>query len=202
MDLIFPEEPYQKKTILLYTEILGKEKISVKIKNFILKENTEENNSNVSGELYVGLEKIKFDATGRGPVDALYGVLVQNLGDIYLCFKDVRFEDFSMKVHFKERKYGRCASAPVEITLVLVASRKKRLYFRAKSTSLMKAIINATCQAAEFLINCELAVVLLHGQINYVKKHKSYMLDDYVFQLAEIVKIMSFEKTIKRLTDK
>ena len=202
MDLIFPEEPFQEKIIKLYTEVLGQEQLGVSIEKFTLKEGAGGNNSNVSGELCVGADKMQFNATGSGPVDALFGVLAQNLGDTYLCLKDVRFEDFSMKVHFKERKHGRCTSAPVEITLVLIAGAKKRLYFRAQSTSLMKAVIDATCQAAAFLINCELAVISLHGQIGYVEKNKRYMLDSYVFQLAELIKVMSFEKTIKRLTNK
>ena len=55
-------------------------------------------------------------------------------------------------------------------------------------------------QAFEYLINAELAVVQLHKNIQDAKKrNRTDLVSQYTKQLTELVRIISYEQTIKNL---
>ena len=197
MNLTYPEERFQAHIQEIIDEVLGVEKIRLRIENFSLHEKNGISPSVVEGDLVSSYGTVRLHSSGSGIMDALFNALVATYQKEYYCFENVEFEDFSVKVRFKEGKKRSKIDAPVEITLILQTAKKTRLYFRSSSPSLTSAAIDAVLKSIEFLVNCERAVIALCLDISTLRKaKKQYLIDPYVIKLAELVKAANFEKTV------
>jgi len=202
MHFEFPEEIAQKKCEKIVRNTLQKDYINVYIKKFSLKENIEQNYTSVSYTLELENYKdgsFQIEGKGKGAVDALFASIINKLNNKFISLKNIRFEDFSMQVKFKESSYRRKSDAPVEIRLALKSSREKIFYFKSSSTSMILAAIKVITQAVEYLINAELAVLILYESIKDAeKRNRSDLVKQYTISLSEMVKITSYEKVIKK----
>ena len=188
MDMLFPEETRQNDLMKIVDSVLGKEKAVIFISDFILKEDDEKKHSDISCNLKLKNETIAIKGKGDGPVDALFKGLVKKLNKKYISLCNVKFDDFSLKVKFKESFRWSKTDAPVEIKLVLVNEKNKRMYFHARSRSLIVAAITAIRKALEYLINCELSVIQLRKDIKDAdKRGRDDLTEKYTHQLAALI---------------
>jgi hypothetical protein len=195
MDIIFPEEARQNNLMKIINEVLGPAKVSVFISDFILKENDATKCSHISCRLRLKDKTIMIKGTGNGPVDALFTALTQKLNKKYCSLSGIEFDDFSLKVKFKESRRWNKTDAPVEIKLVLKNGRNKRMYFHAQSRSLVLAAVAAIRKALEFLINAEKAVIQLRKDHHEAsERNRVDLTEKYAFQLAELIQISNYEK--------
>jgi hypothetical protein len=195
MDILFPEEARQNDLMGIIDSVLGKEKINVFISDFILKEDDEKKRSYISCNLKLKNKKTAIKGEGDGPVDALFNGLMEKLNKKYISLSHVKFDDFSMKVKFKESSQWNKTDAPVEIKLVLKNEKDRRMYFHAQSRSLIVSAIAAIRKALEFLINAELAVIQL--RLDYddaFRRNRTDLTSTYALQLGELVQINNYEK--------
>ena len=199
MDILFPEEARQNDLMKIITDVLGEAKIVVFISNFILKENDTTKCSNISCKLHLQKEMIAIAGKGNGPVDALFSALIKKLNKRYFSLEGIKFEDFSLKVKFKESRRWKKTDAPVEIKLVLKNSQDKRLYFHAQSRSLVVAAIAAIRKALEYLINAERAIIQLRlDYADAMSRNRMDLTDKYAFQLGELIQISNYEKLFEK----
>ena len=200
MDFSFPEEYKQAHVKSITDDVLGKDKMTLKIDNLSFKELSPDGTSMVDFRAIMPTEKIQLSAQGDGIVDALCNSFIQHFKQYFFCLETIQFADFALKVRFKESQNPLKADAAAEIMLVLKTDKNKRLYFRFKSKSLVRGAAEVVREAMEFLINCELAVIVLYQIIeNLEKEKKRHMADQYVFKMAEIIQITDFEKTINEI---
>ena len=191
MDLDLPEDEMQKKYTRIVKEVLGKDFIGIGISQFILREDIQNNCTT---------DSILIEGAGNGMVDALFNCIIEQLNDKYMSLRHIEFGDFALKVKLKESRRWRKSDAPVEIRLALRSGDNKKLYFKAQSTSLVGTTILGMQKAFEYLINAELAVVQLHKNIQDAKKrNRTDLVSQYTKQLTELVRIISYEQTIKNL---
>tara|TARA_R110000824_G_scaffold150209_8_gene320773 strand:+ start:3840 stop:4454 length:615 start_codon:yes stop_codon:yes gene_type:complete len=203
MDLDFPEELILKKNNNIINEVL-KKKVSITIENIILEEDYENNISKIMCMLNFhgkSKKKIKIEAQGNGVVDAFFNAIFHEFADNFVSLKNVKLDDFIVKVQFKKSKKPLQTDAPVEIKIVLENTTRKKIYFKCRAGSLVQAATGAICQAVTHLINAELAVIQLHKDImNAQKRQRPDLVSDYTSQLVELVKTVSYSSVIEKET--
>ncbi|MAH44916.1 hypothetical protein CMI37_03755 [Candidatus Pacearchaeota archaeon] len=205
MDLDFPEEATIQKNNKIIDEVL-KKRVQIVITQFTLKEDFKNDCSIVtcSYKLKPSRRKAKkITGTGSGVIDALFNAAMAELTKNFHSLKEIELYDFLVKVKFQESIQQRRTDAPVEIKIALVSSNKRRMYFKSTSNSLAKAGIKSVCKAIEYLMNAELAAIQLCKDIeNANKRNRVDLTSRYTFQLAELVKCVSYAEAIKNISKK
>jgi len=199
VNIIFPEEREQQKLNEVFDEVLGERKVSIFIRNFILREEDEKKQSHVTCDLMLRDKAIKIKGTGSGAVNALYGAIIEKLSKQYKSLNSVRLEDFSLRVKFKKSRNWNQTDAPVEIKIALRSDKNRsNLYFSAEAHSLMVAAISAIRKAIVFLINSELSVIQLKKDIQSARRRNRHdLVSIYTLQLSEILHIADYEHLFK-----
>ncbi len=207
MALDYPEEALLRNNHRIINDVL-KQRISLNINNFSLREDFKNDCSHVSFVLNSREnktnEKLKIKHTGSGVIDALFTGVIDQFLDTYISLRDVELYDFLVAVNIKESKSSYNTDAPVEVKIVLqgTSRTKNKLYFKAQSNSLVKSGINAVCSAIEYLINAELAVVQLSKDIKHAEERQRIDLRSaYLLQLFELVKFVSYSEVINKLNE-
>jgi hypothetical protein len=194
MDHIFPEETKQKKLNKIIENILGENKVTIFIGNFVLREREERKESHIACDMILKDKTIKIKGAGSGAVDALYGSIISRMAKEYPSLKSVKFEDFSIRVKFKHSRRWNKADAPVEIKMVLRSDNRNNLYFSAESSSLMVAAIAVIRKAITFLINSELSIKQLQKDIQSARdRNRNDLVSEYTLQLSEVIYVANYE---------
>ena len=203
--------PYYPEEILLRNnqDIIDKvikKKATIKVSQFQLEEDFKNDLSYVSFLLNYDLlnvnRNIEIKSKGSGVIDALFAGIIDKFATEYISLQNVSLYDFLAEVKFKESKSILQTDAPVEIKIVLQGNSvsRNKLYFKAKSNSIVKSGVGAVCTAVEYLINAELAVVQLYKDIKFANERKRMDLStSYVNQLSELVKVVSYSRVINEL---
>lgn len=200
MDLTYPEECYRTHIETIIDDILGPDKLTFRIENFVLYEKSPDYCARAECDLITSYGALKLRGSGSGIMEALFNAFIAAYRKEYYCLETVEFEDFSARVKFSDGQKRSKIDAPVEITVAIKTHHKTRLYFRAQSSSLTGAAIDVVSAAIEFLINCERAVTALCLDIHTLREaKKGYLIDSYVFKLTELVSAANFEKTVSKV---
>jgi len=205
MSFDYPEELAINKNKEIINDILKKQ-VSLEIKQFSLEEDFKNDCSNIFFILnfhYKTNKQHKIKSNGSGMVDALFIGIINKFSDTYISLKNISLYDFLVNVNFKKSNSLLHTDAPVEVKIILQGSPRSKLYFKAESKSLAKAAIGAVCNAIEYLINAELAVIQLNKDIKSAdKRQRNDLQDKYTSQLSELVKFVSYSKVINNLNKK
>jgi hypothetical protein len=200
MDLSFPEEERQKRIDKIINDVLGKQKASIFIGGFVLKEDDKKKRSVVTCNLQMKQKTILIEGAGIGAIDALYNGINEKLNKEFPSLDGIRFDDFSVRVKFKESRKWNNTDAPVEIKLALKNDIGDRIYFHAVSRSLVVSAIAAIRKAIEFLINSELAVIQLKKDIHSAKtRRRQDLINRYTAMLSELIFVADYQETIKKM---
>ena len=204
MTLTYPEEIKLNDNKRIINKVL-KKRISLKINNFSLQEDFVNDCSCVSFVLKCNGNKeqqtLDISNKGAGVSDAVYTGVLEKFKDRYISLQEVVLHDFIVTVDFKGSKTILNTDAPVEVKIALLgtSSARNKLYFKAKSNSLVKSGIMAVCKAMEYLINSELAAIQLYKDIQSANKRQRTDLQDvYVSQLSALVEFVSYAEVIER----
>jgi len=216
MSFNFPEELTIKKNKEIINDVLKKQ-VSLEIKQFSLEEDFESDCSNIFFILdfyYKTNKQYEVKSSGSGVIDALFTGVINKFSDAYISLKNIALHayislknialhDFLVNVNFKKSNSPLQTDAPVEVKITLRGAEGCKLYFKAESKSLTKSAIKAVCSAMEYLINAELAVVQLSKDIKSAdKRGRNDLQREYVSQLSELVKFVSYSKVINNLNKK
>ncbi len=205
MSFNFPEELTIKKNKEIINDVLKKQ-ASLEIKQFSLEEDFESDCSNIFFILdfhYKTNKQYEVKSSGSGVIDALFTGVINKFSDAYISLKNIALHDFLVNVNFKKSNSPLQTDAPVEVKITLRGAEGCKLYFKAESKSLTKSAIKAVCSAMEYLINAELAVVQLNKDIKSAdKRGRNDLQREYVSQLSELVKFVSYSKVINNLNKK
>ena len=204
MGLEYPEESLLRNNKLIIDEVLKDEKVQIIISDFVLAEDFDDNISNVRFNLTSFHKKEKtiknIEGYGNGVVDALLSSILNYFSDDYVSLQNVKLYDFIVEVDFTKGRNSLNSDAPVEIKIVLESNSRSKLYFKARSNSIVRAGISAVCKTIEYLVNAENAVLRLHKDILHAKERRRTDLEDtYIRQLLELVKFISYSRVIENL---
>ena len=194
-----PEEGHQAYCESIAREAQEGKWTNLKISSFSLEEDVEENISTIKYDIALdGGSTRTINGKGQGLVDALFNSLVKNLSKEFLSLEQLEFQDFSVRVSFKQARRAARTDAPVEVCLAISTSPFYETYFRHKSVSLVSASIEVVRKSIEYFINLEKAFFLLRGDVQSAKERNR---DDLIGinsdKVVEIIKIISFEKILK-----
>ena len=192
MALVYPEEERLEENKRIINDTL-KNTLSLTIDDFSLKEDFKNDCSHVSFVLYCdnGETQQEFEicSVGSGALDAIYTGVLDKFADKYVSLRDVVLYDFLVSVKFQESRTSLNTDAPVEVKICLVGTSRSqsKLYFKAKSNSIVKSSLLATCNAMEYLINSELAVIQMSEDIEYAgERERMDLKEEYVSKLSAI----------------
>ena len=182
--------------------ILKRDYISLKLIELLIKENVAEDKTEINCKFLFGKRKLTIKGTGKGPVDALFGALIDNFSDEYCSLKNLYFARFSVEADVEKHLKHSRTDAMVEATLE-IDNDCDALLFREKSNSVSFASAKVVLAAIEHFINAEKCVTMLYNNIqNAKKRNRGDMTGIYTRQLAEIVKNVSYENVIQKLKEK
>ena len=183
-------------------DILKRDYINLKLVELLIKENTAEDKTEVNCKFMFNKKKLTIKGKGKGPVDALFGALVDKFSAEYCSLKNLHFARFSVEADIeKYLRYSR-TDAVVEATLE-IDNNCEALLFREKSNSVSFVSAKVILAAIEHFINAEKCVTMLYSNIqNAKKRNRGDMTNIYTQQLAEIVKNISYENVIQKLKEK
>jgi hypothetical protein len=204
MALIYPEETQLEDNRRIINDVL-EQKVCLTIKSFSLKEDFKNDCSCVSfllcytdGEIQ---QEFEIYGEGSGVIDAIYTGILKKFESEYISLRNVALYDFLVSVKFQESRTASSTDAPVEVKIGLVgtSSSKSKLYFKAKSNSIVKSGLMAVCNAMEYLINSERTVTQLCKDIEYASKRQRVDLKEkYISKLSELVNFISYSEVVEK----
>ena len=197
----FPEETLQSECLKIVRDILGERYVSIFIKDFRLLESDVDKTSHIDCIISFsnGWKSTPISGSGYGMVDALFNSMMGTFTKDFSSLSQVQFDDFAMRIKFNNTP--RKSSAPAEIKISLTNERNQKIYFSAEAHSMVMASVSAICKAFEYLVNAERAVVCLRGDIEDASvRNRKDLSDRYINQMATLVRIVSYERVVKKNT--
>ena len=192
-------EARRERVRLIIEDVLKKSYIKLELKELSIKENIVEESTDIVCKLLFGKKKLTIKGSGKGPVDALFRTLVNDLSDEYCSLKNLHFARFSIEADVEKYLRSSRTDAEVEATLE-VDNDCDPLLFRISANSINVVAAKVVLSAVEHFINAEKCVIILYNNIQYAKKrNRGDMTNIYVQQLAEVVKNISYENVISKL---
>ena len=192
-------EARRERVRLIIEDVLKKSYIKLELKELSIKENIVEESTDIVCKLLFGKKKLTIKGSGKGPVDALFRTLVNDLSDEYCSLKNLHFARFSIEADVEKYLRSSRTDAEVEATLE-VDNDCDPLFFRLSANSINVVAAKVVLSAVEHFINAEKCVIILYNNIQYAKKrNRGDMTNIYVQQLAEVVKNISYENVISKL---
>jgi hypothetical protein len=134
---------------------------------------------------------------GDGVVDALYGLILHNIGDMYGTLKRIQILDFD--VHALIEAKHPSTSDPVEVGISVKNSRDEEFYFRKESYSVVSATAMAVLSAVEFFVNSEIAFLKCAALVKDAQtRHRTDLIVKYTNMLSEIVKVTDYSECLNK----
>src|SRR5262249_57159199 len=133
------------------------------------------------------------EGEGVGPIDAVWGALINRYAKEYQSLKSVTLANFAVTaaIDSKRRKAGLDALATVELTVT--NSEHKRFTFKDESRSVTASAARVVIAVAEYFVNAERAFVTLsHARKDALARGRSDLVARYTAELAEVVKSTSY----------
>ena len=192
-------EDQREKASEVIKNILKKKYINLKLDKLSIKENITEETTEIICKLSLGKKQLTIKGSGKGPVDALFAALSDNLSDEYCSLENLYFARFSIEADVEKYLKSSKTDAVVEATLE-IDNGFDPLLFRERANSINVVSARVVLSAIEHFINAEKCVIILYKNIQDVKKrNRGDMSNIYTQQLAEIVKNISYENVISKL---
>ena len=194
----YPEEPLLARNQLIIQEVLGPDAIQIKIQNLIIEESFVTKTSKVICYLHMSGKEIIIEDVGKGVIDALFNAFLSFFSDKDVSLRTIQLHDFIVKVELKDDRSYLNNNVSVEVKIALNSGERTRLYFKAKTGSLIMSSAKAVVNAIEYLINAELAALRLSKDTKSAKKRKRIDLENsYICKLLELVKFVSYSEAMK-----
>jgi hypothetical protein len=194
-------EDQKEKVSEIIKNVLKKRYVTLKLTALSIKEIIPERGTEIICGVLFGKKKLIFKGSGKGPVDALFGSLVDNLSDEYYSLKNLHFAKFSIEADVEKYLRTSRTDAVVEATLE-IDNGCDPLLFRESANSINVVAAKVVLSAVEHFINAERCVIMLYNNIqNAKKRNRGDMVNIYTGQLAEVVKNISYENVISRLKE-
>ncbi|HVK75790.1 MAG TPA: alpha-isopropylmalate synthase regulatory domain-containing protein [Kofleriaceae bacterium] len=140
------------------------------------------------------------EGDGVGPIDALWGCLIQRYSREYQSLKSIELAGFSVQaqIESKRRRAGLDALGTVEVAVT--NSEGRRFTFKDASRSVTASAARAVIAVAEYFVNAERAFVTLsHARKDAVARGRQDLVARYTAELAEVVKSTSYAEVIESL---
>ena len=191
-----PSQNEQAKINKIVRDVLNELYAPLQIKNFVLKEDLENDKSLVTCQLVLGEKKRSIEGSGDGVVDALFCTIADELSPEYSSLNNIKLVDFVLKA--KPIKKGFGSGGLVSVDLAVGNQRGKKIHFLHEARSIIGAIILVVQKTIEYFINSELAMIQLRKSLNSAKKRNRIDLEEkYVIMMSELVKNMPYNKVMK-----
>ena len=176
--------------------VLNELYIPVQIKNFVLKEDLENDKSLITCELVLGEKSVFLEGQGDGVVDALFCAIISELNSEYPSLNNVQMIDFILKAKPVKKGFG--SGGFVNIDLAIRNRLGEKSHFLHEARSLNGAVILVVQKTIEYYINSELAMIQLKKSLQDAKKrNRSDLKEQYTNMMSELVKNMPYNKIIK-----
>ena len=188
-----PSQSEQAKINEIVCKVLNESYVHLQIKDFILKEDLENDKSLVTCELTLGERTIQLEGRGAGVVDALFCTIINELNSEYPSLNNIQLIDFILKAKPIKKGFGSGGFANVD--LAVANSRGKKIHFLHEARSIIGAVILVVQKAVEYFINSELAMLRLKKSLQSAEERgRIDLVTEYTTMMTELVKNMSYNK--------
>lgn len=196
-----PQENIQSHIDSIVREVLDSDYSRVVIDQLNISEDLNNDSTFISCKMKFGKKSYSLEGSGRGLVDALFSALLESLKKDYVSLENITLQDFVVTVDMNKfyRKKSR-TDASVEAAVFVVNKVGKIFLFRHTCKSMISASVLCVIKMIEYYVNSELAVIHLKGCIkDSQKRSRPDLTERYVSLLSELVRNVSYEKTITNL---
>jgi hypothetical protein len=196
-----PQENIQSHIDSIVREVLDGDYKKVSISQLDISEDLKNDSTLISCDMFFGEKNYSLEGTGRGLVDALFGALLGSLKKDYISLENITLQDFVVTVDMNKfyRKKSK-TDASVEAAVFVVNKMGKTFLFRHTCKSMISASVLCVAKMIEYYVNSELAVVHLKACIkDSQERARPDLTERYVSLLSELVRNVSYEKTITNL---
>jgi len=196
-----PQELIQADIDTLIREVLEGSYYNVAINKLDISEDLVNDSTKVDCLLSLGDKKYPIKGEGRGIVDALFGSILHTLKKEYVSLENITLQDFLVTVDLNKfwRKKSK-TDAKVEAVIFVNNRQGQTFLFRHTCRSMISASVSCVTKMVEYYVNSERAVVHLKTCIkDSAKRSRGDLTERFTSELSELVRNMSYEKTIKKL---
>lgn len=193
-----PEENAQEYWFELVRKVLGKWQVKLLLEKLEVRELIDKFKTQVCCTITASNGIFQFSDTqvGDGVINALYGLIVDNIGHTYGTLKRIQIVDFD--VHALIEQSHPSTSDPVEVGISVRNSRGESFYFRKESYSVVSASALAVLAAVEFFVNAEIAFLKCVSLVKDAQqRHRIDLVVKFTNMLSEIVKITDYSECVK-----
>jgi len=196
-----PQENIQLQIDSIVREVLDGDYNKVSIGQLNISEDLKNDSTLISCDMTFGAKNYSLKGTGRGLVDALFGALLTSLKKDYVSLENITLQDFVVTVDMNKfyRKKSK-TDASVEAAVFVSNKTGKIFLFRHTCKSMISASVLCVSKMVEYYVNSERAVVHLKACIkDSQERARPDLTERYVSLLSELVRNVSYEKTITNL---
>ena len=143
--------------ISIVKEVLDDEYWHLVINRLLIEEDIIEKCTKIKCAVQIHKSVFSIEETGRGPIDALFNGLRNNLKKSYLSFEGLSLDSFSIEGDVAPLSAD--MSSEVECMLAIASDTNfKPLIYRHKDASINRAAVATVLNAVEYYINSERAM--------------------------------------------
>jgi hypothetical protein len=191
-----PTQNELTKIMDIVHSVLNESYVPLRIKDFTLKEDLENDKSLITCQLMLGEENAFLEGQGDGVVDALFCTIINELSSEYSSLNSIQIIDFILKAKPVKRGFG--SGGFVNIDLAIRNRLGEKTHFLHEARSLNGAVILVVQKTIEYYVNSELAALQLKKSLrNAKKRNRTDLEEQYINMMSELVKNMPYNKIIK-----
>ncbi len=190
----------QAGMINLMKEILQDDFVHMEVKSYHVTESLEENTCRISCHL-VHDDGTDFTVEGQGvgTIDAFFNGLKIRLSDEYPSLKSISFSQFNIRGLISG---GNSAGtdAQAEATVGIRNSEDQEFIFQSTASSVSRAGLQATVEAATYFVNSEKTFVRIHEILqHYRDEGRTDLVEKYTDLMARVVENTSYSEVVERI---
>jgi hypothetical protein len=191
----------QERMLALMREILQDEYVELSVRSYQTFESLDEGTCRVSATLTNGDgSDFQVESEGVGTIDAFFNALKSRFARDFTSLNSIKFSEFNIRGILSSDDTAKGSQAEAEATLGILNSEGQEFKFRAKSSSISRAGIQATLSAAAYFVNSEKTYVKLHDIIeHYRNSGRMDLVEKYTEIMTRVVENTSYSEVVESL---
>jgi len=195
------QEEKHTEMVSVVKEVLAGDYWALNINNLSIEEDLCKKTTRISCQVHLNDESFVVEEVGRGPIDALFNGLKDNLKKSYLSFHGLNFYEFSISGDVGVPSSD--MSSEVECTLSISSVNvQKPLIYRCRDASINRAAICVVLNAVEYYVNSERAMRKLKKWAKDAQnRNRADLLQKNVLKMSKLLEGVSYKDTLAAINN-
>lgn len=193
-------ESKQERMVGLMREILQDTYFEMRVKSYHVAESLDEDTCRISAQIELASGKdLSVEGEGVGMIDAFFNGVKARLASEYPSLKSITFSQFNIK-GLMETGDIKGTEAKAEAKIGILNSEGQEFTFTCVASSVTRAGLQATAEAAAYFVNSERTFVKLHDIIQHYRSDgRMDLVEKYTDLMARVVENTSYSEVVERI---